>query len=190
VWNYSYQVMQSTLNNCILYDESATLYFFHVDSTLNYCCTPLQPTNGVGNITNAPLFVDIQSEEPNLRLQLNSPCINAGTNYYAPGSTDRDGNPRIVGGRVDMGAYEFQGAGVPPSLTSPTRLTNGTFRFGFSNTPGAPGTVLGTTNVSLPLTQWTVLGVPTETPPASGAFQYTDPSATNYPRRFYRLRWP
>jgi hypothetical protein len=67
------------------------------------------PTNGVGNITNAPLFVDYAGG--NLRLQSNSPCINAGRNAYAPGTTDLDGNPRLVSGTVDIGAYEFQGLG-------------------------------------------------------------------------------
>ena len=68
------------------------------------------PTNGVGNITNTPLLVD--DTGTNLRLQSASPCINSGTNYYVPGNTDLDGRPRIVGGRVDIGAYEFQGAGM------------------------------------------------------------------------------
>jgi hypothetical protein len=41
-----------------------------------------------------------------------SPCINTGYWDYpiVPNETDLDGRPRVIGGRIDMGAYEF----VPP----------------------------------------------------------------------------
>lgn len=95
-----------TLNNCIVYYNSASEGSnYDASCTLNYCCTTPDP-GGFGNITSQPLFVDYV--DGNLRLQANSPCINAGDNAYVVGSTDLDGNQRIVGGTVDMGAYEYQ----------------------------------------------------------------------------------
>jgi len=111
-----------TLYNCIVYSNTSTAwanyyeekyYQEEYNGILSYCCTTPMPTNGVGNITNAPLFVDYAGG--NLRLQSNSPCINAGDNAYVVGSTDLDGNPRIVGGTVDIGAYEYQ---TPVSMIS------------------------------------------------------------------------
>jgi len=46
-------------------------------------------------------------EEPDYRLKSFSPCINKGSNAYSVGITDLDGNVRIQGGIVDMGAYEY-----------------------------------------------------------------------------------
>lgn len=105
----------SDLDNCILYYNSLAgggNYEswpppFHL--TLNYCCTTPMPTNGLGNITNAPLFVDAVNGD--MRPQSNSLCINAGNNSYVATTTDLDGNPRIVSGTVDIGAYEYQGIG-------------------------------------------------------------------------------
>src|SRR5262249_27110544 len=99
-----------TLNNCIVYFNTAQYAGDNYDSSggtmLNYCCTWPTPNNGRGNITDAPLFVN--QAATNFRLQSNSPCINAGNNTYGSFSTDLDGRPRIVGGTVDIGAYEFQ----------------------------------------------------------------------------------
>ena len=104
--NGSGGVYGGTNYNCILYGNTALGGAnYDSNSTLNYCCTTPLPTNGVGNITLPPLFVAYPS---NLRLQSNSPCINAGNNAYVTTTTDLDGRPRIVGGAVDMGAYEFQ----------------------------------------------------------------------------------
>jgi hypothetical protein len=47
---------------------------------------------------------------------------------------------------------------------------------------------LATTNVSLPLSNWTMLGTPTEAPP--GQYQFTDLQASNLVQRFYRVRSP
>jgi hypothetical protein len=98
----------SRLTNCIVYDNS---FPNHNDCTLAYCCTI--PLSGPGSFTNAPLFVD--EGAGNFHLQSNSPCINAGNNAYTFPTTDLDGNPRISGDTVDIGAYEFQN---PASIIS------------------------------------------------------------------------
>ena len=72
--------------------------------TIRYSCSYPQKY-GAGNIFFAPGFID--RENDNYRLNEFSPCVDAGTNAFAGGDWDIDGNPRIIDGRVDMGAYEF-----------------------------------------------------------------------------------
>ncbi len=95
------------LNNCIIFYNNAPLNPNFEGMVLNFSCTTPMPTNGSGNITNAPLF-SFDEEDDAPRLQSNSPCINAGHNAYVTDGLDLDGLPRIAGGTVDMGAYEFQ----------------------------------------------------------------------------------
>jgi len=62
--------------------------------------------DGSGNINANPLFVDPNAG--NYHMMSVSPCIDVGTpNISALPSTDIDGNPRIMNGRPDMGAYEY-----------------------------------------------------------------------------------
>ena len=77
-------------------------------SIMNNCCTlPLFAASGMsgGNITNDPGFVDFANGD--LHLRTNSPCINSGGSP-GPISSDLDGNPRLVDGFADIGAYENQ----------------------------------------------------------------------------------
>jgi len=76
---------------------------------------------------------------------------------------------------------------TPAPLTSVKTLTNGSFQFDFTNSIGALLGVLTTTNLSLPLTNCTLLSGVTELSP--GQFQFIDLQATNG-QRFYRVRSP
>ena|GEM_PF-6507586 len=67
-----------------------------------------------------PLFVD--AENGDYRLAEGSQAIDKGDNAYVPEgvTTDLAGNPRIVGGTVDIGAYEYQETGPGPILETPS----------------------------------------------------------------------
>jgi hypothetical protein len=115
-------ILIGTAYNSILYDNAA-LYDTNFSSgqTLNYCCTSPLATNGVGNITNAPLFGGAMMG--NFRLDPASPCINAGTNGFVDTTVDLDGRPRFSGGTVDIGAYEALFSGAPTILMQPSSQT-------------------------------------------------------------------
>jgi hypothetical protein len=92
--------------------------------------------------------------------------------------------------RILLMINNFAAPGIPFIIhyTGATVQSDGTFQFFFTNSPGAMFNVLASTNPALPLNNWTALGGLVETSP--GQFQFTDPQATNYARRFYLLRAP
>jgi parallel beta-helix repeat protein len=173
---YGGGVYSSTLNNCIVYFNTCTNGVnYDPSSTLNYCCTTPLPTNGVGNITNAPLLVDTNGWA-NLRLQSSSPCINAGNSACAPAGPDLDGNPRIVGGRVDIGAYEYQSL----SLLNFSLVSN---QAAFNITGQSKQVV--TVEASADLLKWWPLSTNTLN---GHPFPFSDPTPATLPQRFYRAQ--
>jgi len=110
------------LYNCIVYYNSAptgancftgpTPDGGWVSTSLSYCCTTPVPTNGVGNISGPPLFMDMAAGD--FRLREDSPCIDAGTSLSSLIQTDIAGQFRPLDGNkdgvaaFDIGAYEFR----------------------------------------------------------------------------------
>lgn len=129
-----------------------------------------------GNISADPLLVDPATD---FHLQTGSPCINAGDGTVVPpGDLDFDRHPRIAGGQVDIGAYEF-------GLASLFRLG---IRWG-SSSDGPWLELTGETGqsyifeASVDLTTWTGFSTNVAT---NGVVLVSDPTAADSGGRFYR----
>jgi len=99
-------------NNIVAYNESgidadsgASLQNNCVYGNTDYDYHPDMAPPGPGDISVDPQFVDY--EGGNLHLLPTSPCIDAGEDsFFDPGDVDMDGQPRIYGPHVDIGADE------------------------------------------------------------------------------------
>ncbi|MBN1491444.1 MAG: hypothetical protein JXA69_16145 [Phycisphaerae bacterium] len=110
----------AVVTNCIFWGNgtasSGGIYAGDTGSHAVINCSCVQGGySGTGNISDDPFFVDAAgpdhifgTDDDNLRLRADSPCLNTGTNSPPEGLplTDLDDNPRIIDGVVDMGAYE------------------------------------------------------------------------------------
>lgn len=111
-----------------------------------------------------------------------------GSSYVVPSATD------VTNALSSLPPSPFVSItySIPPSepilLSSPALLGNGSFRLTFTNAPGASFTILGSTNLYLPINNWVALGSPVEIP--AGSYQFDDVEATNLPMRFYGITSP
>jgi hypothetical protein len=108
-WYYSGGLVacSGTISNCIIWgNEGGSPQLDHC-STPNYSCIQDWDDDGAGNIDTAPYFADPYNGD--YHLLPSSPCIDAGDPDYVPepNETDLDGKPRVINGRIDMGAYEY-----------------------------------------------------------------------------------
>ncbi len=139
-----------------------------------------------------------------------SPLIDAGTDWVTNFlATDQRGYPRRAGVHVDIGAVETQPASANnrPLLRDVLWTSGGGgfpigfFRFSFTNVPNADFTVFTSTNLALPLAQWTVLGNAQQVF-FPGNYEFSDSvpatvylTRTNYtvvfpPQQYYRVVSP
>ena len=114
---YGYTNIWSTLTNCIVWNNVGNL---ENSCSLTYSAVEGQEVWGEGNImiannndgsspdSNYVRFVD--PENGDFRLVYGSACINAGIQDISDlglPSVDLQGLPRVLDGRIDMGAYEY-----------------------------------------------------------------------------------
>ena len=97
----------SNINNIIYFNNSmAGENIYNVGpSTYSHCCSmPIMA--GEGNTDVDPDFADRPAGD--YQLSIGSPCIETGTlSPWMSGAKDIAGNDRVIGGTVDMGAYEY-----------------------------------------------------------------------------------
>ena len=97
-------------------------------------------------------------------------------------TSNRTANVTVLGQSIPVSQA------APPYLLASLPLANGNLQLNFSNSPRGSFTILGTTNVSLPASNWSVLGTPASVAP--GWFQFTAPAATNGQPQFFKVRSP
>jgi hypothetical protein len=115
---YSSFLSSGGYNSILYFNEDNDIYSDFEDVTLTHCCYGVSEgtITGSGTITNNPMFMNAGSGygtnhvAGDYRLQTTSPCVDTGTNQaWMAGALDLAGTNRIVGGTVNMGAYEATG---------------------------------------------------------------------------------
>lgn len=103
-----------TITNCIFWANTEDSLDGNGEPVVTFCDVQ-GGFAGTGNIDADPLFVDpdgpdniIGTEDDNMHLLPDSPCIDAGDPGYVPepNEADFDGQPRVINGRIDMGVDE------------------------------------------------------------------------------------
>jgi hypothetical protein len=87
---------------------------------------------------------------------------------------------------IAMNILGYSSPGISSAHVVGTRLANGSFQLSFTNLAATSFSVLSSTNITAPLSEWTVLGTAVEYP--VGEYNFTDTQAGT--KRFYCIRSP
>lgn len=129
------------------------------------------------NASNAPLFIDFQVLVPTVKASDPWAGQHIGVQLLSPGVSTN-----LLGGYWDLDNVRLVSS-VPTALLAPA-WTNGQFAFTLQSEPGLSFEILASTNLALPISNWTSLETLTN---VTGTVPFLD-RATNLNRRFYRAR--
>ena len=79
-------------------------------------------------------------------------------------------------------------AGIPQPTLSGAAMAAGKFKFSFTSSPGLNFSVLGTNNLTAPVSTWPVIGTAVEGP--AGTYNFTNSAPATSAAQFYMLRQP
>lgn len=166
----------AALNAMMNPQGAATTYYFQYGATTNYGLVSATNELSAGMGGSASLTVSGPVAASVTGLDSGTPyhyCIvagNSGGTSYGQDAT-------------------FTTLNIPPvQFTGTLAAPGGSMVLTLASVPGATFTVLAATNMTLPLSQWTVLGSMTET--SSGQYQLTDSCSSTNPQCYYVIRSP
>ena len=105
------------LTSCVLWDNDDSIWIYDLSTVDISYSNVFGGWPGEANLDANPQFVNADgpdnipgTEDDNLRITALSPCVDSGNPDYVADAneTDLDGKRRVIGDRIDMGAYEFQ----------------------------------------------------------------------------------
>lgn len=98
MWSWTYDGYAPMFHNCLVQYGFENISNHEIINVYENC------------LDEDPLFVD--SENENFHLTAFSPCVDAGYTLETDMGYDLDGNWRICGDHIDIGAYEYSATGV------------------------------------------------------------------------------
>jgi autotransporter-associated beta strand protein len=163
-------------------NSQVALSWTAMSGATSYTVKRAASSNGTYTVIAANLIGPVVGSGVTNATYLDTSAANGTTYYYVVSSVNPNGSTNSAAVSVTLNAT------TPPQINSPLVL-NGLFILnGSGGTPGSPYHVLTSTNVSLPLAQWTPLF--TNNFDANGDFAWTNAMNVNVPQQFYLIQVP
>ncbi|GEM_PF-2041106 len=105
--------------------SASALFMWNSIMHTGFAAYRVATTQDSSSLFSDPSFANSSLPAPDLHITPASPARDAGSNSFAGGGVDFDGDPRIIGMNVDIGADEVAELAIAPVLSSPADASTG-----------------------------------------------------------------